>query len=267
MRAARGWRRGWRGPVVVAGNVDARDEVGAVLGDVPARVRRQRGPADRRAGARRRRGRRSARCSCPTSSAASTWQRARQGRTSPRWSAAPRRTSCSPASSCCLADGAGRRRRGRRRRRRHHRRALGGRGRPRAGRERLAREVVAPDPGHPHRRGRPRHALVGGLHRRGGRAARPRGGRPDAGATTPASCPPPTRSTTRTRPSPAPRSASRCGGTPAAPGRGQPRGPGVERTGVDLREVGLVVGSGGVLRHGRAGVAERVLGPQRRTGR
>ncbi|MEP9381662.1 glutamate mutase L [Nocardioides sp. KR10-350] len=38
-----------------------------------------------------------------------------------------------------------------------------------------------------------------------------------------------------------------------------PHGRVVERTGVDLRRVGLVVGSGGVLRHGRAGVAERVL--------
>jgi uncharacterized protein (TIGR01319 family) len=40
-----------------------------------------------------------------------------------------------------------------------------------------------------------------------------------------------------------------------------PEGRVVERTGVDLREVGLVVGSGGVLRHGRAGVADRVLLP------
>ena len=40
-----------------------------------------------------------------------------------------------------------------------------------------------------------------------------------------------------------------------------PEGRVVERTGVDLREVGLVVGSGGVLRHGRDGVADRVLGP------
>lgn len=39
-------------------------------------------------------------------------------------------------------------------------------------------------------------------------------------------------------------------------------GPGgrlVERSGVDLRQVGLVVASGGVLRHGRPGVAARVL--------
>ena len=39
-----------------------------------------------------------------------------------------------------------------------------------------------------------------------------------------------------------------------------PEGRVVERTGTDLRRVGLVVGSGGVLRHGRAGVADRVLG-------
>jgi uncharacterized protein (TIGR01319 family) len=39
-----------------------------------------------------------------------------------------------------------------------------------------------------------------------------------------------------------------------------PEGRVIERTGVDLREVDLVVGSGGVLRHGREGVADRVLG-------
>ncbi|WP_395696304.1 glutamate mutase L [Nocardioides sp.] len=39
-----------------------------------------------------------------------------------------------------------------------------------------------------------------------------------------------------------------------------PDGRVVERTGKDLREVGLLVGSGGVLRNGRPGVAERVLG-------
>jgi hypothetical protein len=33
----------------------------------------------------------------------------------------------------------------------------------------------------------------------------------------------------------------------------------VERTGKDLREVDVLVASGGVLRHGRAGVAERVF--------
>ena len=39
-----------------------------------------------------------------------------------------------------------------------------------------------------------------------------------------------------------------------------PEGRVVERTGTDLRRVGLVIGSGGVLRHGGAGVADRVLG-------
>jgi uncharacterized protein (TIGR01319 family) len=38
-----------------------------------------------------------------------------------------------------------------------------------------------------------------------------------------------------------------------------PEGRVVERTGKDLREVDLLVGSGGVLRHGRAGVAGRVF--------
>ncbi|MDO9456909.1 glutamate mutase L [Nocardioides sp.] len=38
-----------------------------------------------------------------------------------------------------------------------------------------------------------------------------------------------------------------------------PEGRVVERTGTDLREVGLVVASGGVLRHGRPGAAARVL--------
>ena len=38
-----------------------------------------------------------------------------------------------------------------------------------------------------------------------------------------------------------------------------PEGRVIERTGTDLREVGLVVASGGVLRHGRAGVTGRVL--------
>src|SRR3954451_24150145 len=38
-----------------------------------------------------------------------------------------------------------------------------------------------------------------------------------------------------------------------------PEGRVVERTGKDLREVDLLVGSGGVLRHGRDGVAERIF--------
>jgi uncharacterized protein (TIGR01319 family) len=40
-----------------------------------------------------------------------------------------------------------------------------------------------------------------------------------------------------------------------------PEGRVLERTGKDLREIDLLVGSGGVLRNGRPGVAERVLGP------
>ena len=40
-----------------------------------------------------------------------------------------------------------------------------------------------------------------------------------------------------------------------------PEGKVVERSGKDLREVDLLLGSGGVLRHGADGVAERVLGP------
>ncbi|WP_372735875.1 glutamate mutase L [Nocardioides sp.] len=40
-----------------------------------------------------------------------------------------------------------------------------------------------------------------------------------------------------------------------------PEGRVVERSGTDLRRVHLVVGSGGVLRHGGAGIADRVLGP------
>jgi uncharacterized protein (TIGR01319 family) len=38
-----------------------------------------------------------------------------------------------------------------------------------------------------------------------------------------------------------------------------PEGRVVERSGKDLREVDLLVGSGGVLRHGRAGVADRIF--------
>lgn len=45
-----------------------------------------------------------------------------------------------------------------------------------------------------------------------------------------------------------------------------PDGRVVERSGKDLREVRLLVGSGGVLRHGRDGVAERVLGGAVRSG-
>jgi uncharacterized protein (TIGR01319 family) len=40
-----------------------------------------------------------------------------------------------------------------------------------------------------------------------------------------------------------------------------PEGRVVERSGIDLREVDLLVGSGGVLRHGIPGIAQRVFGP------
>ena len=115
----------------------------------------------------------------------------------------------------------GRRRRGRRRRRRHHRRALGGRGRPRAA---VGREVVATTP--------VTRTVEGDLGMRWSalttvaEPSRPRGGRRGAGTTTRASCPTPTPSATPTRRSPGSRSAPRCAGTPAAPGRGQPGGPG-----------------------------------------
>jgi len=38
-----------------------------------------------------------------------------------------------------------------------------------------------------------------------------------------------------------------------------PSGKVIERTGTDLRRVGVVIGSGGVLRHGRQGIEERVM--------
>ena len=90
--------------------------------------------------------------------------------------------------------------------------------------------------------------------------ARPRATPRAARHDDPATCPTATRSTPTTRRSPPPPSGSRCGGTPA--GRGWSSGPEgrvVERTGKDLREVDLLVGSGGVLRNGRPGVADRVL--------
>ena len=87
-------------PVVVAGNVDARDEVVATCSSAERRTssRRQRAAADRRARTRTRRGPRSARSSCATSSAARS---SRRGPTVRR--ARARRDpgrSCSPASSC-----------------------------------------------------------------------------------------------------------------------------------------------------------------------
>ena len=114
--------------------------------------------------------------------------------------------------------------------------------------------------GDPHRRGRPRHALVGGHHRRGGRRSTsptpPRRRHDDPGFL------PGDRRRARTPTRRSPRAAVGLALRRHA-GRSQvvvsPEGRVVERTGKDLREVDLLVGSGGVLRNGRPGVADRVL--------
>ena len=161
-----------------------------------------------------------------------------------------------------LGDGpaGGRRRRRRRRRRRDHRRAQRRRARPGGRRPRPRRGRH--HPGHPHRRGRPRHALVGGHHGRGGRPRRPRrrGRAASCGSRLPARQ---RRGERRpTRPSPA---AAVGLALKRHAGRSKvvvsPEGRVVERTGKDLREVDLLVGSGGVLRHGADGVVRRVLAP------
>ena len=257
LRAARGLTdSGWRGPVVVAGNVDARDEVSAILGDLPhvSPTTSSRGSA----------------CSRPASARAAIREvflshviggkhLSKRSQTSRRWSGAPRRTSCSPASSC--SPRADRRGRGRRRRRRHHRRPLGRRARPRD------------TPGWPATSSRPPRspapsratsACAGPRSRPSRRRACP--DLAEAARTTArrprASCP------TTDREHDEDEAIARAAVALALrrhAGRSKvvvsPEGRVVERTGVDLREVGLVVGSGGVLRHGRDGVADRVLGP------
>ena len=99
----------------------------------------------------------------------------------------------------------------------------------------LAREVVAPTPVDPHRRGRPRDALVGGRAPSAEAGLRPtaRGRAPATRRTrTPASCRAHRPSSTRTRRSPAPRCRWRCAGTPAASRVVlSPEGRVVERTG------------------------------------
>ena len=73
LRAAQGLKdSGWRGPTVVAGNVDARDEVSAILGEVPHVLADNVVPRIGVLAPASARARRSARCSSPTSSAAST---------------------------------------------------------------------------------------------------------------------------------------------------------------------------------------------------
>ena len=69
-----------------------------------------------------------------------------------------------------------------------------------------------------------------------------------------ATCPTTTARPTSTSRSPGPRSTSRCGATPAASRVVvSPEGRVVERTGKDLREIDLLIGSGGVLRQRPAG--------------
>ena len=271
-----GRRAAGPGPVVVAGNVDARDEVGrdpaagvphvladnvvpriGVLAPESARAGDPRdvpGPRDRRQAPQRR---------APTSR---------------RWCAAPPPTSCSPASSCWPAASTT---------------STPGpatswsstsaarpptctrwsSSTPRTRGPGLAREVVATTPGHPHRRGRPRHALVGASPRSpaAGLDRARRRPRPAPHATTPAYLPDDRRRAPTSDEAIAarPRSAWRCAGTPAASRvvRRAPRAGVVERTGKDLREVDLLVGSGGVLRHGRPGVDRAGAGRQHRRGR
>ena len=115
--------------------------------------------------------------------------------------------------------------------------------------------------GHPHRRGRPGHALVRG---------RPPWPRPGSVDLDGAGRAPPAR-TRRTSPTATPRRDADEAIARAAVGLAlrrhagrtrvvvSPEGRVVERTGKDLREVDLLVGSGGVLRNGRPGVADRVL--------
>ena len=139
--------------------------------------------------------------------------------------------------------------------------------RPRGGRDR---------PGHPHRRGRPRHAVERGVDGRGGRRRRaPRrrgaGRRAARGRGTPGrpGVPAGRRRASRRR-----RAALAAAPSAVAlrrhAGRQQvvfgPDGRVVERSGKDLREVDLLVGSGGVLRHAPTGVGRPAarLGHRRR---
>ena len=253
---------GWRGPVVVAGNVDARDEVAAILGAAtPLRARRQRRAPDRRARARSRPGPRSARCSC-------------------RHVIGGKHLS-KRADFTAMVQGRDARRRA------HRRRAA------RPGLTTLARAPAtsssstsaAPPPtctawssstprtpgwparwSPPPRSPAPSRATSACAGRRVDRRSRRPGlddlaGRRRAhGTTTRASCP--TTDAERDDDEAIARAAVGLALRRHA-GRSQvvvsPEGRVVERTGKDLREVDLLVGSGGVLRHGRPGVAARVL--------
>ena len=114
-----------------------------------------------------------------------------------------------------------RRRRRRGRGRSHHRRALGRRAGPRDRADRAAGCPARWSASTPVTRtveGDLGHALVGGHHRRRGRARRPGRGRATAPRRPGATCPTTTPRPTSTRPSRAPRSGSRCAGTRAAAG-------------------------------------------------
>ncbi len=164
----------WATPVVVAGNVDAREDVAAAPGQVghAVRARRQRRPQDRRARARLRTGRDPRDVPGPRD----RWQ-------APELPRGLRRDGARPHARPGAHRGRGARRdpgtgRGRgRRRRRHHRRPL--RRRPRPGGRHAGTRGGRDDACDAHRRGRPGHALERGHHRRvrgGGRAAQGRQG-------------------------------------------------------------------------------------------
>ena len=133
--------------------------------------------------------------------------------------------------------------------------------------EGLAREVVAGSPVTRTVEGDLGMRWSARQHRGGRRPRRPGDRRRRTAVPTPASCPTPRPSRTRTRRSP--RAAVGLALRRHA-GRSRvvvsPEGRVVERTGTDLRRVGLVVGSGGVLRHGRAGRGRAGAGRERRTG-
>ena len=259
LRAAQGLKdSGWRGPTVVAGNVDARDEVSAILGEVPHVLADNVVP---RIGVL-----------APGSARAAIREvflshviggkhlskRARQGKnTSRRWSGARRRTWSSPASSCSPRRSARSwsstsaappptcTRWSRSTRSRRSWPATSWRRRRSPARSRATSACAGP-------RSRP-------STRPGCRTSRRR---PATGATDPGFLP--TTDRERDEDEAIARAAVALALRRHA-GRSKvvvsPEGRVIERTGVDLREVDLVVGSGGVLRHGREGVADRVLGP------
>ena len=230
----------------------------AALDRDAVRRRRQRGAADRRARARTRPAR--AIREMFLSHVIGGKHLSSAAPTSPRWSRGATPDVVLTGVEV-LASRPARRRRRRRRGRRDHRRALGGRARPGGGDPvpRGGRHHAR----HPDRRGRPRHALVGHLDRRGRDRAsttwRPRAevrhADPGFLPTTDAEYAEDEAHRRRGR-----RARAAVGTPAAARSWSAPTGRVVERTGKDLREVDLLVGSGGVLRHGRPGVAERVLG-------